>query len=80
LSIGTGLNTLANSSDGRDAGDPPNGSGVFSACSMRVKSPWLAAGGGGTGDGAGGGAAGGAAASGAKAGTVAGVEAGAAGA
>ena len=39
LSIDTGLKTLASSSDGLDTGDEPTGSGVFSACSMRVKSP-----------------------------------------
>ena len=38
FSMGTGLNTLASSSEGRGAGALA-GSGVFKACSMRVKSP-----------------------------------------
>ena len=49
MSIGTGLNTFASSSEGREAGGAPNASGVRSACSMRVKSPCAAAVGGGAG-------------------------------
>jgi hypothetical protein len=39
LSFGTGLKTLANSSEGLETAGRPAGSGVFNACSMRVKSP-----------------------------------------
>jgi hypothetical protein len=51
FSIGTGLKTLANSSLGR-AGGAAIGSGVLSACSMRVNSPCPDAAGGGAGAGA----------------------------
>jgi type IV secretion system protein TrbL len=52
LSIGTGLKTLASSSLGR-AGGAAIGSGVLSACSMRVNSPCPEAAGGGAGAAAG---------------------------
>lgn len=54
FSMGTGLNTLASSSEGRTAGGALGGSGSFSACNMRVNSPGPdlagAAGGGGPAD------------------------------
>ncbi|HZP03618.1 MAG TPA: hypothetical protein VFB43_01870 [Terracidiphilus sp.] len=39
FSIGTGLKTLASSSEGRETGSAFAGSVVFSACSIRVNSP-----------------------------------------
>jgi hypothetical protein len=57
LSIGTGLKTFANSWEGLANGCPPVGSGVLSACSIRVNSPCEAGGGAAAGAGTGAGSA-----------------------